>query len=631
MLFFENSDAPYYGLINNLLPAPFSALISIILIIGIDFFGLLILKHFFYFNNKIKFRWLRFQAVCIGTAVLATFLYPLALFGYLSRLNAKFIALFFLVMGLYHAVNLIQNHYRQLISISFLKRYQEKKNFYQNFLYLILLLYLFLSIGPVTDADSLDYHVGVALYIINTGNFPFTPEWFHSRLAGSGEVLIAFGLSVGAECFGSLLQYAGILSIYGIFRYCFKALKSWRYLCIISILTSPVLIALTMSQKPMLLPIAMTTLALVICLKILYSNHALDSQYQWKFFSLICLLVMSASVIKLNFLVSGFIVGFFAFFLMVINNHLRTALIIFLLSFLLIFFPQLIWKYINYGGNLFTNFISPFPGSWVGTDLFETMLVEHRENEILFPFSLIIPHSLGSITTVIGFGVLFVILFIFRISSKIGITIILIALILSFLYYIFGQKSSRFFLEPYLWFMMAILIHGKLRFDVLNKFLFVGVIAQSFLILGILIFGILTISVGAYSDKLRDSVMKAHSMSYSEMVWADKILPTDAKVLIYSRFMATVPRYAIASDWRGYVPTNDERKVFYEKITETKMPDFVIFSTPPNVMPVMDRCNGFIYAGPFRSHVATRNPWNSGSPYDVYIIKLLYPGAICIF
>jgi hypothetical protein len=33
-----------------------------------------------------------------------------------------------------------------------------------------------LALAPVTDADSLDYHVGVALAVLNSGTFPVAPE-----------------------------------------------------------------------------------------------------------------------------------------------------------------------------------------------------------------------------------------------------------------------------------------------------------------------------------------------------------------------------------------------------------------------------------------------------------------------
>jgi len=72
------------------------------------------------------------------------------------------------------------------------------------------------AIGPVTNADALDNHLGVAIEILNNGGIFVAPEWFHGRQTGNGEVLNAMAISVGAEQFGSLLQYVSLLGIVGI-------------------------------------------------------------------------------------------------------------------------------------------------------------------------------------------------------------------------------------------------------------------------------------------------------------------------------------------------------------------------------------------------------------------------------
>jgi hypothetical protein len=70
--------------------------------------------------------------------------------------------------------------------------------------------------------------------------------------------------------------------------------------------------------------------------------------------------------------------------------------------------------------------------------------------------------------------------------------------------------------------------------------------------------GIFALSLGAFTNEQRDAIMRRSSMTYLEMKWVDSILPADAKVIISSRFMATAPRYAIASDWKSYVPKEHE-------------------------------------------------------------------------
>ena len=57
-----------------------------------------------------------------------------------------------------------------------------------DYLYLslfLLFLYFILSLNPITDADSLDYHLTVPYYQIEFGNAQFYKNWMHSQLVGS--------------------------------------------------------------------------------------------------------------------------------------------------------------------------------------------------------------------------------------------------------------------------------------------------------------------------------------------------------------------------------------------------------------------------------------------------------------
>ncbi len=78
------------------------------------------------------------------------------------------------------------------------------------------MLYFLLGLAPLTSADVLDYHVGSALNILRFDKYMFYPEWFTSLQSGNGEILIALGLSVGSEQFGSLVQFSSIFTISGI-------------------------------------------------------------------------------------------------------------------------------------------------------------------------------------------------------------------------------------------------------------------------------------------------------------------------------------------------------------------------------------------------------------------------------
>ena len=61
--------------------------------------------------------------------------------------------------------------------------------------------FFIISLGPITNADSLDYHIGVPLDILKNSKLVFHPEWFASNTAGVGDFLNGFGLFICEEQF----------------------------------------------------------------------------------------------------------------------------------------------------------------------------------------------------------------------------------------------------------------------------------------------------------------------------------------------------------------------------------------------------------------------------------------------
>ena len=198
-----------------LAPPPLSVIISILLIAGLDLLGMLLLQKI-NFLDYTNLRWIRWQAPIIGAMLLAIFLYPLALAHFTSKLFMQVIAIFCTILGIFYTFKKIKAIY---ISKTKINKYWAKVlewSFAKKLLVFMLFGMCFLALGPATNADALDYHLGFAIAILNNGGIPIIPEWFSSRLSGSGEVLNAFALSIGAEQFGSLLQYMSLLSIVSI-------------------------------------------------------------------------------------------------------------------------------------------------------------------------------------------------------------------------------------------------------------------------------------------------------------------------------------------------------------------------------------------------------------------------------
>ena len=97
--------------------------------------------------------------------------------------------------------------------------------------------------------------------------------WFHSRQAGYGEILISLGLANGAEQYGSLIQFAGLLVIFGMVKKQIDKNKKLinNYSLLFALLSSPILIFLISTNKPQLMSSGLLSMAFCIVFFILGS------------------------------------------------------------------------------------------------------------------------------------------------------------------------------------------------------------------------------------------------------------------------------------------------------------------------------------------------------------------------
>jgi hypothetical protein len=622
---------PIYGLSANVARPPVAALLSIAMALGVDWIGLVALQRLQlgYFS---RWPWLRWQAAPIGAALLAATLFPMALAGLLPRIALQPLALATAIAGIVHGCR----NFRRFVQYIRLECAAAPFPGAGRFEAVGVLFWLsvvglgLLALGPITEADALNYHVGVALHILNTGSFPFVPTWFSSRLAGAGEILIAMGLSIGAEQFGSLLQYSGVLGLVGIFQYglILNAPEDpwlsarWRKIVALAAISTPVLIPWVASPKPLLLPVAMTTAALMVAVSMIAKGREdLSHSQQRHAFVLVCLLVMVAAASKMNFLLSGAVVGLIALRYMMSLRQTKFAVVSGVIAGLLIIIPAVIWKHIHFGGALIDSLLTLFPGHWPGTDMLQARMLGYNESNIAFPFSMLVPSGLGLLTTVLGFGLFLTVVALWKPRGHETITIVAAGSVVSVVGAILGQGTARFFLEPYLWLLMATLLQQRPLSKSAMKWIAAGVGAQSILVLGMIGIGVASLTTGALSVTLRESTMERHANAYAMMRWADSVLPSDANLLIDSRSIALAPRRTIASEWQWYLsPSSVEAKIYADTVIAQRG-NFLLISTPVGERPVGSNCEISVFAGPFRAHIATRNPFNSGAQYDAWILR----------
>jgi hypothetical protein len=281
----------------------------------------------------------------------------------------------------------------------------------------------------------------------------------------------------------------------------------------------------------------------------------------------------------------------------------------------------MVWKHAYFGGALIDALLTPFPGHWPGTTEFEAMLRAYRDTNVTFPLSLLVPSGMGTLTTVLGLGFFLPALALSSPKAGVTSTLVVAGCVVAALGAILGQRNARFFLEPYLWVLMAALLVGMPSGGA-TKWASVAVAVQSVLVLAMMGIGIATLTPGALSTALREKTMERHASGFAAMKWADSVLPQDARLIVEPRSMALAPRQPVANDWRGYVPLANGGGQVYLDAVANKQPNFMLVHTPAGKRPSLESSGMAIEAGPFHFTDATRNPFNSGMQRDAWILRI---------
>ncbi len=599
---------------------------SILLLIGVWRFGSLILS---LLRQPLGGIWpvLSYHSGLVGLAALSCIVFPMALLGIFNRTTAAALASFLAILGAFGVLTALQSARFWMVEWE----HSGVPTTISRACIGMLGGYLLLALAPVTDADSLDYHVGVALKILNGSSLPSDPAWFHSRLAGAGETLIALGLAIGAEQFGALLQWMGLASIVTMVLTVRSTSLSksqgvttdHRGWFLLLLLSTPVFVAWVASPKPMLLPGAMTTLALCI------SHYMFTTQVEQSVrmaaisFALIFSLLLVAVCMKFSFMLSAGLITGLTLLYQSRKNRLFLALLVLVFSTSVVYLPFLIWKWLSFGGTPLELLVNPLPGAWTGTSEFISYLRSYRDSNLPFPLSLVVPTSLGNLTTVLGLGLPLIIIATFN-KRVLKNHLILLAGLMTVFGVILGQVTSRFFLEPYYWCILGISMSGSLAHSQISDLTIPKILVtlQGLSVGVMILFGITTISFGSLSPELRTQVMRLAANDYRAMRWVDEVLPSNAVVSSELRSMALIPRQSYSTDFKNFTAANSaDRNIYLSTIDWTDAPLYLLTTqvTPDSIPP---ECLGEMFAGPLSTKTGTRNPWNRGTSYQVWLYEV---------
>ena len=603
MIFFQNLSVN--------LPI-FSLFFSLILFVGLYQFGEII-----FYNKNLNLIFsniseLKYQKILIAVNFLMIILFPIVLFFEYSREVLIFLSISIFTLGLFKIFNfLIKKNYILVNNIS-LPKYNKD--------YILFLLAIFgfflITFSPVNHADSLNYHLGGAEFIFQTGSLPTALENFENLLIGTGEAFISLGVLFGAEQFGNLIQCSALLSLIGIII----KFNNNKYFLILLILTSPVLIFLASSPKPQLFHAVSNSIIFVI----LFINF--DYFKNSKFF-LTCLVILTNIFVinsinaKFSFNLSAIILYLILLIYCYKKKFLIQMVIINICFLSLFYFGFVYWKYINWGGNLFNYIINPFPIHLEGVQTFYEYLINYKREASMI--NLLIPKNFAQFTDPLGIGVLIFIYFFFQ-KSKYIIYFIPIFLFIIFINYFFGQPSSRFFFEVYLWMILLLASLKTLKLHSKAKIIFYF---QFLLSIGAIWYGVFSMSFGFINSTLRDYVMTNTANGYSLFMWSNSVLNIEKdRVLSMHRSIYLGKTKTIASNfasWNRYNKSKIRPYHVKDLLSDHDGPTYLLTYGNKKNVGIFENCIDFLYLTKKNvgRHVG-RNPFNKSQPYNGYLFKL---------
>ena len=603
---------------NNIFIPILSPLISIILFIGLFHLGKIFVNLLNVHDKISKISDNRYQYAVIGSILSTAIIYPFILLNIVNvKLFLSVISITIFLLGLIETFNFFRSE-----KINFII----KNNLNYNFLLsiLILLLYFLLTLAPITNADSLDYHVGVPFYIINNNVYPELKFWTHFLKSGSGEVLNAVGFILKGEQFPSLVQFSGILSIFGILKN--KKINKKANIFLLLFLSCPILILLVSSAKPQLNYIGSSALVFsIIFLSDLKNLKSLN------LIIFILILIFASINAKFSFALSASIFWITLSYYAFINKKLDKFILYSIFFSLIIIAPKIYFKLHVYEMSFFDAVIKPLPTNIYGySQLYQSLTSCGYKG--CFPYWLFIPSSLGTIPETLGIGSL-VILFVSIKKNFRQNLIFLVIILYVVLAFKFGQNNPRWFLEVFVWLILLTHYYG-LKNDFSYKLFLIGANIQSLGVVLILLYGIFTLSIGSLSQSLREKVLINSANGYELFKWSNSKLNEKDILISTHRSFSLSNIKTIPGDIFYYINIRDKRsQIHFNEIKKIK-PTHILFYNDKKNYNKLEKCLGKLLH--YKKNVGkftARNPFNKTQKYyDGYIYEFNYEKLPnCIF
>lgn len=614
--------------------SPFLSLVfSIFLGSGFYLFGEIISKLLRFQNIIKKISNPIFQYALIGISFFLFLVYPIFFIVKFNQFIFQFISYFFIILGVFNFYinfDYLKKLFNKILIIS------KSKNYLLIYVLIFVFLYFFYSLSPITSADSVAYHTTVAKDLIKNGNYPIEVYNFNSLFSGSGELLNAFAISIGAFQFTSFVHFLGLISVVDLISKFSKknnVLVDNQILLILLIVSCPVLIFLIGSSKPQFFYVCCIFLSYAIFFNI--KNFKAKDEILKSFFLsyIICIISVQA---KISFSISFFLILLgYLFFL---KNYILSFKVIFLclIIFSFSFLPSHLWKENIFNYNFYQFFFNPLPLNIPGIGDFYLRAKQYDSER--FPLSLLFPTSISNITTNLGCGIL-IIFFLIKENFKYKNFYFFCTIFFFITFSLFGQKSPRFYLEIYLLSILLFVfvinkLHNNIFFRLLKNILYF----QSFYVLIILVYGTFVLFLGSLTKELNHKVLSKYSYGYNLYYWTNTVLPEDSIILTNHRGYFYSKSEVIYADFTFDVPySNSYARLFLLEEIKKKEPKYILFYNFENNFNYLsydfkDCVNELYIKSEDVGFHESRNPFNSiKEKYNAYIFIFDYkklPGCV---
>ena len=355
-----------------------------------------------------------------------------AVFNILLIFNLTYLIKYFLFISFFLTIYFFYYTLKKSKKLNINLKLRNFKN--QHIVFLLILFLLFLvSILPISDADSIAYHLNFPFRLLEDGHlWADLQKNLEFSIIANNEILLSISVLLKSDNFGSILNFFVLV----VFMYTQKNSKYFKNI----ILSCPLLIFLISTQK-----LQMTFSILFLILFIFVYEKKLKNNLE---IFITCMLLVFYASIKTSYI----LISLPLFIYFVYNYNFKAVKIIIFSSIgvLLFFVPLFFIKYNAYG-----NIFAPFFDNYLGSNNESLKALQYslrstegwltNYNDYKTFIKVFIPTNLSQLSS--SFGLLFLVLiFDYKLLKKLHF----FPLIIVFMILITGQISPRYYLEAFL-------------------------------------------------------------------------------------------------------------------------------------------------------------------------------------